>query len=473
MRKGPRVRHFVMGRSRLPTTSPAAVPLRCMGKPVGTLSLYATEPGFFTTDERKLLQEIGEDISFALDAMTSETDREQAEDALRENEEKFKTLFESAGDAIFIMDRYVFLDCNRRTEEIFQCTRDQIIQHSPVEFSPEIQPDGRLSAEKAGENISAALSGVPRSFEWVHLHADGTPFHAEVTLNRIILKGEYYLQAIVRDITERKVAEKALHDAALNWQSTFDSTQDAICLFDADQRIVQCNRTMQEVFGVKNAGELIGRHCWEVVHGTEGPIPGCPHLRMRESLKRETMELQMGDRQFVVVTDPILDETRTLVGAVHNIRDITGRKRAEEALKQLNKQLTLLSSITRHDINNQLMSVNGFLELLHDKIPDPDLSDYFTRITKASSRISAMIQFTKEYEQIGINAPSWQDCRILADTAAKDAPLGQVIVKNDLPVGTEVFADPLIFKVFYNLIDNAVRHGGKITTIWFSVEVVA
>ena len=80
-----------------------------------------------------------------------------------------------------------------------------------------------------------------------------------------------------------------------------------------------------------------------------------------------------------------------------------------------------------------------------------------------------MIQFTREYEQIGVNAPVWQDCRTLVETAAKEAPLGKVIVKNDLPPGAEVFADSLIVKVFYNLMDNAVRHGGKITIIRFSV----
>ncbi|MCX6699377.1 MAG: HAMP domain-containing sensor histidine kinase, partial [Methanomicrobiales archaeon] len=138
------------------------------------------------------------------------------------------------------------------------------------------------------------------------------------------------------------------------------------------------------------------------------------------------------------------------------------------SLHKANNQLTLLSSITRHDINNQLMSINGFLELLHRAVPDPALEDYFSRIVKASSRISSMIQFTRDYEEIGVNAPAWQDCRTLVETAAKEAPLGEIMVTNDLTTGMEVFADQLILKVFYNLMDNAVRYGGKITTIRFS-----
>ena len=76
----------------------------------------------------------------------------------------------------------------------------------------------------------------------------------------------------------------------------------------------------------------------------------------------------------------------------------------------------------------------------------------------------------RSYEQISVNAPVWQDCHTLVNTAAKQAPLGKIMVKNMLPAGAEVFADPLVVKVFYNLMDNAVRYGGKITTIRFSIE---
>ena len=149
-------------------------------------------------------------------------------------------------------------------------------------------------------------------------------------------------------------------------------------------------------------------------------------------------------------------------------RDITERKRAEEALHEANKKLKLLSSITRHDINNQLTVLRGYLAILEGKQPDPSQNEYFLKVNTATKQIAAMIQFTKEYEQIGVKAPTWQDTRTLVDTAAKGVHLGNVIVKNDLPVGAEVFVDPLVVKVFYNLMDNAVRYGGKITIIRFS-----
>lgn len=121
---------------------------------------------------------------------------------------KFKKIFEEANDAIFIMDEDIFIDCNPATERIFNVTREQILQRKPYDFSPEFQNDGRLSKEKALEKINLALNGEPQLFEWVHKKFDGVLFDAEVTLNKIEIEGKQMLQAIVRDISERKQVEK-------------------------------------------------------------------------------------------------------------------------------------------------------------------------------------------------------------------------------------------------------------------------
>ena len=150
--------------------------------------------------------------------------------------------------------------------------------------------------------------------------------------------------------------------------------------------------------------------------------------------------------------------------------DVTERKRGEVALREAHRKLNLLSGITRHDITNQLMTLMGYLSLLEQSQPNPALREYFPKINASAQRISAMIRFTKEYEEIGVHAPVWQDIRKIIGTVAKDALPRKVMVKNNIPAGTEVFADPLIVKVFDNLIDNAVRHGMKIKTIRFSVQ---
>jgi PAS domain S-box-containing protein len=135
------------------------------------------------------------------------TDRKNSEIALKESEAKYRTLFESANDAIFLMQGDTFVDCNARTEIMFRCRRNEILNRKPFEFSPVLQPNGRNSTEEALKRINAARNGSSQFFEWQHKALDGTLFDAEVALNQVVLQGRTMLQAIVRDITSRKRAE--------------------------------------------------------------------------------------------------------------------------------------------------------------------------------------------------------------------------------------------------------------------------
>jgi len=133
--------------------------------------------------------------------------------ALREEEERYRLLFERAGDSTFLMKEDLFVDCNSATLDMFGCTREQIINQTPYRYSPEYQPDGRLSQEKALEKIKAAFNGNTQFFEWQHLRYDGTPFDAEVTLNFVEIKGKPHILATVRDISGRKLTERELENS--------------------------------------------------------------------------------------------------------------------------------------------------------------------------------------------------------------------------------------------------------------------
>ena len=181
----------------------------------------------------------------------------------------------------------------------------------------------------------------------------------------------------------------------------------------------------------------------------------------RQDLEQKNLDLNAANEQMAAAFEELKSTEESLMA--YN-RELEGQRQAlcksEQALQLANHKLTQLSSITRHDILNELTVLSGSLELALGDSKEKERTPHIIRAQKAADRIGRQIAFTREYEQIGINAPVWQSFHTLVDTAAKQVLPGRVMVKNDLPEGMEVFADPLIVKVCFNLMDNAVRYGG-------------
>ena len=135
------------------------------------------------------------------------------ERALHDSEMRYRTLFESATDAIFLLRGNRYIDCNESALTLYGCAREDFIDHEAEAFSPPRQADGRLSREVAREHLLAAYAGVAQFFEWEHRRLDGTGFPGEVILKAIKVADQELILAIVRDITQRKRAERALEDA--------------------------------------------------------------------------------------------------------------------------------------------------------------------------------------------------------------------------------------------------------------------
>jgi PAS domain S-box-containing protein len=280
---------------------------------------------------------------------------------------------------------------------------------------------------------------------------------------------EEELRANLDELTRR---ELALQDLNTYNRSLLEAGMDPLVTINPDGRIADVNTSTEKVTGYSRK-ELIGTDFSDYFTEPERAKEGYQRVFIDGTVRDYPLDIRHRDGHITPVlynASVYRDESGNVCGVFAAARDITERKRAEEAIRQASKKLHLLSSITRHDINNQLTILRGYLTIMEKKQPDPTLNEYFGKVSAAAQRISAMIQFTKEYESIGVHAPTWQDTRTLVDTAAKEAQLGMVLVKNDLPAGNEVFADPLVVKVFYNLMDNAVRYGGKIATISFFVQ---
>ncbi|MEI6888759.1 MAG: PAS domain S-box protein [Bacteroidales bacterium] len=183
------------------------------------------------------------------------TESKRIENELKRSETKFRTLYESASDAIFIMNDKVFQSCNTKTETLFGCMQEDIIGHSPAEFSPPLQPDGRPSSEKAAEKIHAALTGSPQFFYWKHQRYDRTLFDAEVSLNNIEINGESCLQAIVRDITAQKLADEALREERWRLECIVEATRAGTWEWNVQTGETVFNEQYAEIVGY-TLGEL-------------------------------------------------------------------------------------------------------------------------------------------------------------------------------------------------------------------------
>ncbi len=144
---------------------------------------------------------------------------------------------------------------------------------------------------------------------------------------------------------------------------------------------------------------------------------------------------------------------------------------SEKAYEMANKKLNLLNSVTRHDIQNQLTVVGGYLLLAGEECGSGPAGPFLQKAEAASLTISRQIAFTKLYQDTGIHAPQYQNVTKLIAEAAKEVHIGDI----SLEVRTEnleIFADPLLGRVFSNLIDNSVRHAGKGKRITFSYRIV-
>lgn len=164
----------------------------------------------------------------------------------------------------------------------------------------------------------------------------------------------------------------------------------------------------------------------------------------------------------------VKDRTEELMQANDILKsEIQERKRFEAAIQLANRKLNTLSSITRHDILNQITAIVMYLSLAEEEVTDPVVIEQLKKIEKVTELIQKQIRFTRDYQTIGENAPQWQDISVTIDNAIGGLDLKGIRIEKDID-GLEIFADYLLEKVFYNLVENSVRHGGKATVIRFS-----
>jgi|WetSurMetagenome_2_1015567.scaffolds.fasta_scaffold24606_3 PAS domain S-box-containing protein len=393
--------------------------------------------------------------------------------ALKKSEEKFRDIVETSPDLIWELNpegsyTYISPSCI----SILGYSQEEILG-KPV-FS--IVPDAALSQLREILSRGSHTRRRANGFDLPFRCRDGHIVVMEIRSVALFDTGGRFtgFRGTARDITEKRNAEAALNESEKKFRALIEHSLDAIVIADFSGKLLFMNQAANRLVEASDFPALIGK-----ANLLEFVAP-----ESRSDVQHDLGQVSQGIDAYLVNYKLITAKKREVwvecigkkipfggsAAMLVSLREISDRRQAEEAVRQANRKLNLLTGITRHDIGNQLLALDGYVSLLHKKVPDPGLTSYFSRINEASSRIASMIRFTKDYEQVGVHAPLWQDLTTLVNEAGKSALPGTVTLKNDLPAGMEVFADPLIARVFYNLIDNTVRHGGEISTIRFALE---
>lgn len=295
-------------------------------------------------------------------------------------------------------------------------------------------------------------------------------------------------QSVGRDITDRKNAEVARSQYERQLTDIINFLPDATLVIDQNKTVIAWNRAMEEITGVL-AEQIVGRGNQEYAipfYGNKRPLlvdlvlepddeleKECYHMVHREGnrLTAETHLAHPKERPSYLwgVATPLYGENGEKIGAIESIRDITEYKIARKSLQTVNDKLNMLNSITRHDILNQILILRGFLSLSKNQATDPALIRFLEKGEHVAGVIQNQIEFTRNYQDIGAQAPKWQDLNEIISSAVEQMNIADISVHADIGA-VEIFADPILEKVFHNLIENTLFHGGHATSISITSE---
>jgi PAS domain S-box-containing protein len=312
-----------------------------------------------------------------------------------------------------------------------------------------------------------------RAFEALILDADyyvrpGSPADSIVGLMKI-LGNAVETRGLRRALTEQ---EKRIH-------TLFTQSPVGMEILDAQGSLVDVNPAFMKIFGAREKEQLEKLHLIDVLELSESQKQ---RLANNEGLRAET-ELDLGATAArfglpepesgtiileTLVTPLCEPDSPECEGYLVHARNITDQKNYQNALARLNRKLSLVGSVTRHDVLNQLTAVIGYNELLSMMVQEPKLIEYLKKERAAIEKIQRQFQFAKDYQNIGVESPRWQVIKQIVNLMNDELDIGSVRIA--ITTGNaSIYAVPLFEKVIYNLFDNALRHGEGISEIRVSL----
>jgi PAS domain S-box-containing protein len=320
------------------------------------------------------------------------TDRVLAEEALRESEQRYRTLFEQSLDAIAIVADGRVVHANEAAAALVGVALEVALGRPIEEF---VHADDRPRVrERVAQLAAGALPSFAEQYRTVRL--DGSVSWVEVRGQPIEWEGRPAAQIVAHDVTERRAAEEALRKSEGEKDLILSSVAEEVLFQDTRHRILWANRAAAESVGA-TPDQLVGRPCYTVFHPRTEPCPGCPVHKALETGEPGVAELRSEDgRYWFIKGYPIRDAEENIAGAVEVALDITEQRRAEEERRRLEarvrdaqklESLGVLAGGIAHDFNNLLVGILGNVGLAHLEMPpDSPLRPYCEQIEQAAFR---------------------------------------------------------------------------------------
>ncbi|MBN1620227.1 PAS domain S-box protein [candidate division WOR-3 bacterium] len=414
------------------------------------------------------------------------TQKKETQTALKETQDRYRLLYESADDAIFILKDDIFIDCNEKACEMFKQAKKKLVGNKPFVVSPPFQADGSNSSEKAILKIEKAKRGEPQRFDWLHKRGDGTVFDAEVSLNPFSIGKIVYLQAIVRDYTEKNKIIKALRDSEDKFKQFLEIVPDVLFRLDLKNNRFELLSPYIE--------ELLGYPLHLAYSDPKNFLFSILHEDDRKNIEKAISDIYSGpektnfleipfravkaDGAFLWLNAKIRFERERgeITRANGVLSDITQQVKMEKELLKIEKleSVGILAGGIAHDFNNILTGILGNISLSRVYIDKSSeswglLEEAETAAVKAKNLTRQLLTFSKGGKPVKKTVELKDFLKETCVFATRGSNCGCAFRFDDGLMAVEIDEGQMI-QVINNVIINAVQampNGGfiKVTAV--------